>query len=386
VSGPPDLPAGIQWDRGRYRIRVWVGGKEYPRRLPKGTDLETAVRERNHLLADAERDQLPKAPSGTFAADAQAYLKAVKAMPSYDDRARDIALWVREFGTQPRQAITPLRIRQVRDRWLTVGPVHVQKWKRDKLTGRKKRTWVPKKRPCAAGTVNLRLRALENFFTITAPDEPNPVRKVTEAEETPKPPRALPVTLVRLIFALMRPSAAKARLLALAWAGLPYATLARMDATMVDLDAAEYWRPGRKKGQGTKGQRVPLTPDGVEAFRAVIEWKAWSQPDRSRCRRTFALARNKAQRALAEADVVVDLSSVTPYALRHTFGTEVYAGTGDFKATAGLLGVSHVTAGRYAEAAVNPRLKAAADRLAEQWHPAAPAKAPAQPPAHEQKS
>lgn len=381
------LPAGVYRDRLGYRAYVWHRGRTYSKRFRRDSTtgdlppLETVTSWQRHTLADAERDLLPAHAPGTFAADAADYLKAVAALTTYAERQRDINLWIKEFGTRPRAEIRPLDIRIVRDRWLTKGPKLVQQWTLNPVTQRREQTWEPRDVPLSASAVNHRLRALENLWTVLdGRNAPNPVRQVPEAEEPDAPPRALPVTLVRAILEAMPPSKSAARLRALAWAGVPPSTLNRMDATMVDWDHATYWRPGRRKGKGTKGQRVPLTPDGLAAFEMVRREDAWKggQRGKGNGRRTFRAACRQVEKAYAEAGTTINLEHVRPYDLRHSIAT-LTATTTDFAGTELLLGVTATTAKRYAAGAIDTRLAAAVSALAaaQQGQPAAAETKPA---------
>ena len=389
-----DLPRGItRTARGGYRARAWVGAEEHSESFPPGTKLETVIQWREDTRSDARRGRLDVPPEGSFRADAARYLEAVAAMTTISERTRDIGLWVAEFGDRPRASITPVEIRTVRDRWLTVGPRMVQAWTANPVTGRKDRTWVETKRPLSASTVNHRLRALENLWTVLdGRHSPNPVRDVPEAQEAESPPRALPVALVRRILAAMPPSVASAWIGILAWTGTPPATVLRMDASMLDLDAGLMWVPGRRKGKGTRGRRVPLTADGVEAWRLFLREDGWitqtadgpatrTKTPKGNMKRAWRLACQAVEKAAHAAGETLDLSATTPYTARHAIGTLAHLMTGDVQATAQLLGVSLPTALRYAKGALDPRLQTAVERLDAAQQQAKPAAEPASKPA-----
>lgn len=351
-----------------WRVRFKYAGREYSQRFPPDAKPEDMDAWERHTRADAERRRLPEPARGTFAADAALYLQAVAALTTFTERKRDIGLWVSEFGSRPRATIRPVEIRAVRDRWLTQGPKLVQRWEDNPVLGRKERVWVPMPGPLSASTVNHRLRALENLYTVLdGLHAPNPVRQVPEADEPDAAPRALPLPLVRAILAAMPASKSAARHHVLAWAGVPASTLNRMDASMIEWDATPpvYWRPGRRKGKGTRGQRVPLTPDGLAAFELVRREDAWhgGQRGKGNGRRTFRAACRQVEKAAAEAGQTLDLSRVRPYDLRHSIAT-LAALSGDFKATELLLGVTGKTAAHYAKGAIDGRLLAAVAALA----------------------
>jgi integrase len=256
-------------------------------------------------------------------------------MPSYADRVRDIFHWIVLFDQQDCDTITPVQIRAQRDRWLTTGPRMRQK-------GKKK---ITEHKPLAASTVNHRLRALQNMWTVLWPQQPNPVRQVPEADEPTTVPRAmLPATVQAIFKHLPAHSKSRARLLVMFWTGLPGKTLMRLKREDVDLEAGIIYLPGRKKGAGTHGATLPLLPDAVKAFTELDAVHGWGEFSKSGLRSVFL-------RACAAAKV----SDVTPYHLRHTFATNFLAATKDLRATQKAL--NHSTAKlteRYAMAAIDP--------------------------------
>src|SRR5690349_21074243 len=118
----------------RAWVRVTSKADEFDelrtKRFPKDVTPQEvrAWRERTRAILRQQLDQRRKqrvelyGTPCSFRADAVAYLAAVKALPTYKTRCRDIRLWVDEFGSRRRETIAPHEIRAVRDRWLTVGP------------------------------------------------------------------------------------------------------------------------------------------------------------------------------------------------------------------------------------------------------------------------
>ena len=347
------------------RVRIKVAGREFVLRVTPDTTEADIDRWKRHTRADAERDLIPPKATGRFHDDAKVYLAAVKAMPTYSERARDIGLWIDVFGDRPRVAITSLDIRTARDRWLTSGPRMVQRWTPDPVTRKKVRNWVATSAPLSASTVNHRLRALENLWSVLdGKKAPNPVRDVPEAPEDEGAPRALPRELVPQLLAALRPSVAKAWLAVIAATGLSPMTIARMTVESLNLDEGRMWVPGRRKGKGTAARPVPLTAAGVESWKLFVREGAWrKKPPKGNLKRTWRVACRAVEKAARDLGETIDLSATTPYSLRHSVGTMAYLETGDLKATQGVLGVSAATAARYARAAIDPRLAATVARL-----------------------
>lgn len=356
-----DLPAGVYWDRRGYRAFVWVGGRAFSKRFPRDKEtgelpsLETVTAWQRHTQADAERDLLPKHKPGTFAADVAEYLSAVTAMPTYKERVRDMHLWTAVFGSQPRSAITPLKIREQRDRWLTVGPRLVQYFEKDPVTGRRKQKFREEPRPLAPSTVSHRMRALENFFTLTnGKQAKNPVREVDEPDEDELPPQTVPTALIRRLLNVLPRTKSRARLAVFAWTGIPPKSIGRIEAEYLDLAAPAVWVPKRKKGKGATGRWIPLGKEGVKAFRELARLEAFGPFSWDNVRREYYAA----CRALKVPN------PLNPYALRHAIAARTLKAVKDFKTTSELLGLSgEKMVLRYARAQVAPHLQAAVARI-----------------------
>lgn len=341
-----------------FGFRAYVRLKGYAlqtKRFPKGTSPEVMQRWREltraRLIVDREDRQRAEPPppnQGTFSGAAQEYLATVTALITYSERVLHIHEWIAYFGDQDPRTITAAQIRKRRDTMLMVGP----KWVQRKVKG--KREWVALPVPLSAGSVNKRLRALENLFTVLWPGTPNPVRQVPEPEEPAAIRRALPAPLIVKLLAAMPPSKTRARLAVMRWTGLPHKTLGRLTPADVDLVHRRITLPGRKKGQGTRGRTLPLLPAAVTAFREFIRWHAWGLFSASGMHKSVQLACQK-----------IGAPSVTPYQLRHTFGTEFLAATKDLRATQHAL--DHSTprlTEAYAQASVDPALVHAYKQMA----------------------
>jgi integrase len=301
--------AAVSHGRGRPKTYAY---------FPIDTPLAVMQAWRADEQAAARVKRKRRASRGTFAGDAPRYLDAVKAMPTYKERARDIALWVECFGDRRRDTITSTQIRAECQRWLT-EPRGVD------ADG----TPLP---PLSPHTVNLRLRALSNLFTVLdGPRADNPARDVDEAEEPETAPRDLDYPTIACIIAAMpdRGRAAKGqhrsavsltkiRVRILAYSGLPPATLKRVRPEDVDLDRAFVTLSGRRKGKGTASAILPLLPLAVEAFRDLLAANGCGPFSTSSLYKSFMRAARHAK-----------VSNISPYALRHSFATTVYDLTED---------------------------------------------------------
>lgn len=306
-----NLPPGIFKTKTGYRVFVRLSrdtlkSATFPRRttLPEMKHWRDQQRQdyRDSLL---EREKEP--PSEGFTQDAETYLKAVAHMPTYLDRKRQINWWIAIFGERPREEIT--------------GPMIAAA-----LSGLHK----------AANTVNHHRTALAHLWRVLdGKTARNPVREVPRRRTPDAEPRGLSYAVIRHIFKALPETKTKARLMVMAWTGIPPAQLKTIAPADIDLKGKSVYVRGRLKGKGTKGRRMPLTPEGVAAFKRFIQWEAFGWFTRSGMREAFTKACRE-----VESTHRIDLTGVRPYDLRHSFGTQVYAASGDIRATQILMGHS----------------------------------------------
>ena len=406
-----ELPAGVYRDRRGYRAYVWVEGETFSKRFPRDKEtgelpsLVDVTAWQRHTRSDAERKLLPKHKPGSFASDVETiYLPAVRAMPTYKERKSQMALWVAEFGELPRDQITPAMVKAVAARWRTQGPRAVQKWVPNKVTRRKERTFELVPKPLAASTVNHRLRALENYFTVcNGLRGDNPVREVAEFDEDEGEARGLPLAIIEAILAKLPDrgyaprgkarldvSKAKARLHVMAWLGLPPAQLELLTSADFDEENKSLYVRRRAKGKGVVGGRVPVTAAGVEALKMLDAADAWGAFDQGVVRRAWKRAVDELRKELeASKDkrakkVAKLLAHVVPYQLRHSHAAAVLQATGSLDVLQKLLRHGdRRTSERYARSQVPAWLAEAAELVEKVQEKRKVQKAqPPQPPPH----
>ena len=277
--------------------------------------------------------------TGRFDDDARAYLEAVKAMPTFADRQRHIEEWIAVFGSRVRDTIASSEIR-----------AQLQTWRTETRTA-KVGTHHTKDVVLSASAVNHRRTALMHLYTVLdGKAAHNPVRDVPPFQEPAIVPRAMTYAQIRAVFQAMPDSKSKARLMVLAYTGIPHAQIMRLTEQDVDLRRAVVRVEGRKKGGGTKARSMPLTKDGIAAFKLMRTEDAWGRFSQSTLRRLF-------REACAAAKVK---GTFTPYDLRHSFGTEIYRRSGDIRATQLLMGhAKESQTHRYTGAAQEQRVAAA---------------------------
>ena len=186
------------------------------------------------------------------------------------------------------------------------------------------------------------------------------MRDVPRFPEPRPAPRALDPADIRRVLDDLGDTASRARLEVLAATGLPAKQLGLLTPDDVDLERAVMRVAGRSKGAGAPGRALPLSPAAIDAFRRLSRLKAWGPFSNSSLGKAF---RGACVRVLGRDDL-------TPYVLRHSFATAVYAATGDLHAVGQLLLHSSPTlTARYALAAVPDRLRDAVARAAVPQNP-----------------
>lgn len=334
-------PHGAGW---RAVVSAGRGRPAVMRHFSKETPIRDMQEWRKDVRAELRVTRKQRATSGTFEYDAKRYLQAVTTIT---DRPRQIAFWIAAFGQRRRETIRPSDIRAIRDQ-----------------LAREPR--APGQPPLAAATINKRLRALSNLWTVLdGRRAPNPVRDVDELPEPDPRPRDLDYTTIAKVLAalpdLARPvkghkrrklSVTKARLHVLAYTGLTPIQLMRLSRDDVDLERAVLRLPRRQKGKGVAGAVVPLLPPAVSAFRDLDSLNGWGKFSAHSLHKSF-------ERACRRAGVPV----ARVHDLRHSLGTIAYELTGDLDVVMALLQhASRRTVARYT-------LRAAAKVLAEKAAP-----------------
>lgn len=333
---------GIQSTPHGFRAAIRIHGILHRQHFKKDTPLQTI---KEWLLTTETRYRIHRAKqTGYFDEDARAYLDTVKAMPSYADRKTHIEEWIAVFGHVRRHKITADQIRAQLHTWRTTPRL---------VTFTRRETTKAKKtaeRILSASAVNKRRTALMHLFTVLdGKSAPNPVKDVPKFREPDPLPKGLPYSAITALWKVMGDTPSRARLMVLAYTGITHRQLEQLTAG--DVTSATVIVPGRQKGAGTRARVLPLTADGVRAFKAMQRTDAWGTFSRSSLRKVFRAACRKVPALAPIAD------RLTPYDLRHSFGTEVYRISGDMRATQVLMGHSSPTlTHRYTLAAVDPRL------------------------------
>lgn len=317
---------GIKRDRYGFRAYVKVGGVQREKRYKHDAKPETMQRwreEQASALRVAQSHASPDDP-GTLSADVTRYLKLVRAMPTFEQRADHLDQWIEKLGaTTLRASITVEQIRAA-----------LHDWQRQGL---------------APATCNKRRTALMHLWsTLDGKDARNPVRAVPKFRVPDPLPRGRDYALIRKKLELMPPSKTRSRLLVMLWTGMRPVEVMR--AQPEDIDWKHRYIVVRT-AKGGRTRTVPLTAAAKKAWQEFDKLDAWGAF-------TLAPMNRMVKQACAMADVTV-------YDMRHSYGTALAKKRIRLDVIGALMGHSSLElTKRYTLAAVSPEAAEAVKRLA----------------------
>jgi integrase len=348
------LATGIFEDPIGRSIIVSVRGTPHERRYPQGTTIEVLRKARREWKDDLLEQGPAPPPSGTLAAIVEGYLATVPDGNKRANEVRELAHWTAVFGKRAPETLRWQELHQQMTTWANGG--------------------------AAASTLNKRRQSLKNVFLhVSGKDGANPVNAVPRHREPAPEARGLALDIVeRILNALsdhgQHPkgepapmSKTKARLCVMATTGLPQAQIARIERRHIDWTHATVYVTPRRKGQGTAGRTLPLTPDALDAFRLMDVAGAWGRFSTRAASRSFAAAVKTAKRTFEKETRQhwPAPANVRAYDLRHSFLTEAYRSSRDLRAVAELALHSDLAlTDRYAQAAVSETAAKARDAVA----------------------
>ena len=304
---PERLAVGVFRDAHGLRAfkRTKLRGLETKRF--KVEDFDKAKRWREEVAARAvlklPKDAQKKPDTPTLADDAPRYLEAVQGMPTIADRTRHIGEWVKALGTEPRSGITSVDVRRCLEVWRKAG--------------------------VSDATLNLRRTALMHLYRVLDQDKPVP-NPVVGIDRYPEPEHAMmvhPPAVIAKVLGKLPESRYKRILAVAAWTGWPYRqilNLTRPDLSRLRQRLARV--TPRRKGGGTEGRWLPLTPEAAKALKALklpddlqkfhrrVAWTIW----RKGC-------------------LAAKVEPCRPYDLRHSFGTHIATVSNDARAVSELM-------------------------------------------------
>ncbi len=353
------LPPNVRPHGPGFQATVkYRGARVYLSFGPSATaaDMREAI---DAARADLVLDRGERPEAGTFAADAERYLRAVRSMASFQDRAKHIAEWVAVFGRRRRSTIKAAEMRaNLEDLKVRHG--------------------------YAGSSLNHRRSALMHLYTtLDGRGRRNPVRDVPKYPEREAEPRALPREVVVLLLRAIKPGTTRGWLHAIRWTGLPPAQLLKVTRADLNYESAEVRVTRRRKGRGVEGRTLPLLPQAVRAFRYLERLGALGRGYNDRAmRETIRRARRRilaraarrvgkrsqyriSERARWWLSRDVKHERIRPYDFRHTFGTMLRFHVPDARARQELMLHSDPRqTARYEKAAADPMVRAALGQLA----------------------
>lgn len=192
-------------------------------------------------------------------------------------------------------------------------------------------------------------RALINFYeAMNGKSGYNPGRSLRQPPKDEEPVRDIPWPWIERLFKALPESRTKARLMLIAYVGLPHKQIALLKPSDLRLNKRQLIVHPRRKGAGAAGRAIPLSPVAIAALKEFKRLDAFGSFQNRQLVETFRSGAKKAKLQLPE--------DVRPYDLRHSFLTEVARGGADIQdiATLGM----HATlqqASRYIKGAASAR-------------------------------
>lgn len=314
---------------GKWQTYAKIHGRFYSTTHDASTPVEDLRDAVEQLYVEHRGEQ---APAGhTLAADIEAYLRRVHAMPIIKQRTAHLALWLQALGRdRSRRSITTAEIDVVLQGWLSSG--------------------------LAPGTVRKRRTALRSFFSKMDPAKINPVKGSTNPKDPKAEAREINYLALEAAIAAMpersvkrgatpQASLSKIRARVIAYTGIPPGLLKTIQAHDLSLTYRTVRvGVGRRKGDGVEARTLELNAEGLAAFTAFDAANAYGPFATEALNRSFKRGCKK---------VGIDPRTVHMYDARHSFLSQVYRVTRDL-ATVGRLGLhaegSKATA-RYAKGA-----------------------------------
>jgi site-specific recombinase XerD len=258
-------------------------------------------------------------------------------MPTLRHRRDDLALWLKVFGPErERKSITAGEIRAQLENWRAAG--------------------------YAANTCNHRRTALMHLWSVLdGKTAPNPARDVPRYPDDSQaaPPRALSATAIELLLYFMTESQTRPGSAHGLHTGWPQAQI--MKLTPTDITWNRRFRQSSAERERRRRGLAPAVTWRMGALEAFKKIGAWGDFSTSSMRSSLRRAAKKATDALMMPLALhAELADVTPYQLRHSFGTLIAGITQDDRAVQTLLQHADIrTTHRYTSATADPRALAA---------------------------
>lgn len=339
------IETGIyELEDGSYVLVACKGKRQRKKRMKAGTPERTLRARLADMRAAMNRDRI-RAAKGTLTEDVDLYLEDIRDDVKFlKDREREIRSWLNRFGQRRRHTIEPHEIKaQLRD------------WRKT----------------YAAHTCNLRRTALGHLYAVLdGANAYNPVREVPKFAEPRPSPKWLDYDVITKTLAAMRPSATRARLMLIAYAGFRPSEIVRAESgdVLPFLDLPEPFC-FKRVGKGGIPLMVPLPAEGVTAWKMLIEHRGWGpfqcasmnknwKEAMKRAGERELLAVEKARADQATIDrMTTAFQPVNCYRLRHSYAVRLLLAGGNKELVQKALGHAKIqTTDFYTQMVTDPRL------------------------------
>lgn len=366
------IARGVYQDHAGIAAVVQVGSGDTAQReemrFPLDTETETIRKWQRRTRQRLDGTATKRPGRGSLSADIDRYLATTTGRRKVEATIL-LEPWRAALGDKPRRWITAVMLKTVLADWQH-PPADQRRYSASYLNHRLST-----------------LRALYRELDGEDDDAPNPTLRITKLQEPKPQPREIPRAFAEALLDGLpkrgRPvrkekrskvSLTAARLRVLATTPLPPKQLMGLRPEHIDWKARAVWVTPRRKGEGTEGAWLPLSPAAVKALRAFFAAGATGAYSTSAAAQVWhrAVTRTIAAYKADKRTLPALPPKLRPYDLRHSFLTEAYRRSKDLSATQEL--GQHAdprTTKRYMVAAVSEGAKAAVEKMAEAdraWH------------------
>lgn len=296
------LSKGVYKDKHGIAIIVSVAGKprefrkdEQGRKYSSFTPDELK-RERKRIDArESLKQERVIEKSDTFAADVQTFLATISSKGHRVNTQGYMAHWAQHFADRQRNTITDI----------------------DAQTAYAQMDHSPSTK------IHIRRALIQFYDTLNGKSGYNPGRSLKKPQKPEEPIRDLPWEWIERLFAALPDSRSKARLLLIAYIGLPQKQIAALQPSDLRLNQRELVVHPRRKGAGAAGRTIPLSDVAIDALKTFQRLDAFGTFQNRQLVETFWSGATKAGVTLP--------ADARPYDLRHSFLTEVARGGADIR-------------------------------------------------------
>jgi integrase len=201
---------------------------------------------------------------------------------------------------------------------------HFADRRRNEITDLDAQTAFAQMRTLADSTrIHVRRALIQFYAALNGPSGYNPGRALKKPAKPAEPIRDLPWSDIEALFHALPPSRTKARLMLIAYIGLPQKQIAALRPSDLRLDRRELVVHPRRKGAGVSGRVQPLSDVGIAALREFARLQAFGTFQNRQLVETFRSGAKKAGITLPDG--------ARPYDLRHSFLTELARSGADIR-------------------------------------------------------